>query len=130
MFSKSVNILRIACTNSMCRRGLAIIDMEKVGIIGVPFGKGQRRGGVQHGPKAIRDAGLIQEIHSFNQNVDVKDYGDIPEVDVELKSMPKNMLNYATAMGTMRNLSHRVCEILNEDRICLTLGGDHTIAIG
>lgn len=130
MFSKNINILRSVCTNSVCRRGLATINTEKTGIIGVPFGKGQRRSGVHHGPKAIRDAGLIQEIQSFNQNVDIKDYGDIPEVDVELKSVPKNMHNYATAMGTMRNLSHRVNEILNEDRMCLTLGGDHTVAIG
>lgn len=112
-------------------RGLATaIDACKIGIIGVPFSKGQRRNGVHLGPKAIREAGLIQQIQEFNQNVDIKDYGDVPEVDVEVAAVPKNMHQYKTVMGTMRNLSHRVSEILNDARLCITLGGDHTTGLG
>lgn len=113
------------------QRGLSTTAYsQKIGIIGVPFGKGQRRSGADLGPKAIRDAGLIQEILDFNQNVDIKDYGDVPEVDAEIVAVPKNMHNYQTVMGTMRNLSKRVTEVLNEGRMCLTLGGDHTVGMG
>lgn len=130
MFSKSVNRLLRPLSNSV--RGMATtIDTSKIGIIGVPFSKGQRRSGVHLGPQAIRDGNLIQEIQDFNQNVDIKDYGDVPEVDVELNNaVPKNMHNYRTVMGTMRNLSQRVTEIMNDKRFCITLGGDHTVGIG
>lgn len=128
MFSKSSQLLRQLTIFTM-RRGLAT-NTNKIGIIGVPFGKGQRRNGVHLGPKAIRDAGLVQEIINFNQNVDIKDYGDVPEVDVDVTSLPKNMQNYHTVIGTMRNLSHRVNQVLNEDRMCVTLGGDHSLGIG
>lgn len=44
---------------------------NKVGIIGVPFDKGQRINSSNSknlGPKAIRDGGLISEIKLFNGN--------------------------------------------------------------
>lgn len=38
------------------------IHFNSIGVIGVPFSKGQPKGGVAGGPKAIRDAGLIGRI--------------------------------------------------------------------
>lgn len=40
----------------------------KVGIIGVPFEKGQHKEGVAHGPETIRAAGLIQELESLGNH--------------------------------------------------------------
>lgn len=132
MFSKTLHALRqVTVAIPLPLRGLATnANTQKVGIIGVPFSKGAKVSGVQLGPKAIRDAGLVKEINDFHPDVDIKDYGDVPEVDVELPTLPKNMPNYQTVVGTMRNLSQRVSEVLNEGRTCITLGGDHTIAIG
>lgn len=110
--------------------GLRGIATQKVGLLGVPFHKGAKRSGVHLGPKAIRDGGLIEEILEFNPNVEIKDYGDVNEVDVAVASLPENMCNYSTVVGTMQKLSQEVCKVLSDGRTCLTLGGDHSIAIG
>src|SRR5690349_10031563 len=61
---RSFNLNRNVCTKS-------------IGIIGVPFGKGAGKEGAEHGPKALRDSGLIDEIKSISPSIDVKDYGDV-----------------------------------------------------
>ncbi|KAL9707684.1 hypothetical protein quinque_011202 [Culex quinquefasciatus] len=53
------------------------INYEKIGIVGVPFEKGQRKKGVGLGPKAIREAGLIDSIQEISNKLDIRDYGDI-----------------------------------------------------
>ncbi|CAK9832219.1 Arginase, hepatic [Anthophora retusa] len=79
----------------------------KIGIIGVPFEKGQHKEGVAHGPEVIRSAGLIQELESLG--LDVKDYGDI-------FYKAKNVLG--------------VQKVLKEGRRVLTIGGDHSLGVG
>lgn len=108
-------------------------QFSKVGIIGVPFSKGQKRSGVAHGPKFIRDAGLLSEIKDFNENVDIKDYGDVTESAETLEyanKVPKNMVNYNEFVHTSFRLSEKVQEILKDGRLCMALGGDHSIAFG
>lgn len=53
---------------SLCRFS-TVSFKNKVGIVGVPFDKGQRinsSNSKNFGPKAIRDGGLISEIRLFN----------------------------------------------------------------
>lgn len=40
---------------------------NKIGILGVPFNKGQRKQGVEDGPKSLRNHGLIDEIKSIGK---------------------------------------------------------------
>lgn len=113
----------------------AVIDpsVTRVGIVGVPFNKGQSKCGVSLGPQAIRNGGLIEDITEFNQWVDIHDYGDVNEFKVEsakAESSPHNMLNYATFAPTMKRLSDKVLEVYRDNRMCWTLGGDHSIAVG
>lgn len=107
--------------------------LNKVGIVGVPFSKGQRRSGVSHGPKAIRNAGLISEVKGYNENVDIKDYGDVTEsaevIDHAKKNI-KNMPNYNEFIDVSYQLSEKVQQVLKDGRLCMTLGGDHSIAFG
>lgn len=106
----------------------------RVGIVGVPFNKGQRLCGVSLGPEAIRKGGLVEEIKTFNEWVDIKDYGDVIEYTADLSTtndpLPKNMRNYATFAGTMQRVSDKVLEVYRDNRICWTLGGDHSVAVG
>lgn len=108
-------------------------SLTKVGIIGVPFNKGQKLNGVAYGPNAIRNGGLIENIKEFNEHVNILDYGDVIESDGTLlngENVPKNMGNFAIFADTMKRLSDKVYEVLNDGRICWTLGGDHSIAFG
>ncbi|KAI4793769.1 hypothetical protein KUCAC02_032512 [Chaenocephalus aceratus] len=40
---------------------------QSVAVLGAPFSRGQKRRGVEHGPKAIRDAGLIDRLSGLDQ---------------------------------------------------------------
>lgn len=40
------------------------------------------------------------------------------------------MRNYHEVMGTMANLAERVSQVLHDGRLCITLGGDHSLGLG
>ena len=99
----------------------------KMGVIGVPFEKGQHKEGVAHGPEAIRATGLIAELESLD--LDVKDYGDVM---YKVQNVPgvNNMSHLGDVAGCTSILSEEVQRILNDGRRVLTLGGDHSLGIG
>lgn len=43
-------------------------QLQKIGLLGVPFSRGQKKFGVECGPKAIREGGLLQEITDISGN--------------------------------------------------------------
>lgn len=63
-----------------------------------------------------------------DEKMNVKDYGDITydPSDIEKTQVP-NMPNYGHISRCNHELSKGVQKIINEGRICLTLGGDHSI---
>lgn len=106
----------------------------KMGLLGVPYNEGTSRveNGTELAPKLIREGGLVEEIAEFNENVDLKDFGDL-SINASKscgKIRTKNILNYDGFMPLMKRLSDKVQEIRAENRICVTLGGDHAIAVG
>lgn len=102
----------------------------KIGIVGAPFNIGQKLPGVSKGPLAIRDGGLIENVKAFNHFVDIQDFGDVSEAILNIPKMPENMGNYSVFPKTMKCLSDKVSQVLEDNRICWTLGGDHSIAVG
>uniref|UniRef100_A0A8C4ET56 Arginase n=1 Tax=Dicentrarchus labrax TaxID=13489 RepID=A0A8C4ET56_DICLA len=48
---------------------------QSVAVLGAPFSRGQKRRGVEHGPKVIRDAGLIERLSGLDYSV--HDFGDL-----------------------------------------------------
>ncbi|KAI4491437.1 hypothetical protein M0804_002829 [Polistes exclamans] len=100
---------------------------NKVGLIGVPFEKGQQKKGVALGPKVIRDAGLTKELEVLG--LDVKDYGDIIYKTVGTGDI-NNMTHLGDVAACTKLLSEQVQKILKDDRCVLTLGGDHSVSVG
>nr|XP_050844355.1 arginase-2, mitochondrial isoform X2 [Vespula vulgaris] len=100
---------------------------NKVGIIGVPFEKGQRKKGVALGPKIIRDTGLIKELEVLG--LDVRDYGDII-YEAQGTGNVNNMTHLGDVAACTKLLSEQVQQILQDGRCVLTLGGDHSLGIG
>lgn len=123
-------------SNTPIRRSFSSnITKTKIGLLGVPFNRGVKEPGIigtELAPKAIRDGGLIKEITSFNENLDLKDFGDLIIDSNNVKqTAPANMHHYNTGFqSTMQRLSDKVQEIRKEERICVTIGGDHSIAVG
>ncbi|XP_053210081.1 arginase-1-like [Panonychus citri] len=109
---------------------------KRIGLVGGCFDKGQPKEGVELGPKVIRANGLIQRFE--NHHIDYKDYGDISVKDIEdnqANNQPlepiKGLLKNTTIIANYSKLlSDKVYQCLQEDRISLNLGGDHTLAIG
>ena len=103
--------------------------MGKVSLIGVPLDLGASRRGVDMGPSAIRVTGLADRLRKLG--LEVEDTGDIdvplPE-EVEAGD-PKR--KYARPIAAVcRELCDRVHRALSADRVPVTLGGDHSIAMG
>lgn len=69
---------------------------------------------------------------SFNltDELQVKDFGDITYEPKTAQIKPRNMLGYDDVVACNQRLSEKVFDILSDDRMCITLGGDHAIGIG
>ncbi|XP_077286666.1 arginase [Arctopsyche grandis] len=103
-------------------------DSRKIGIVGVPFEKGQKKVGVSLAPKRIRDSGLISQLMDI-EGIDIKDYGDVEAQQVP-QGHVENMLELAHVSACTKELSKMVTTVLNDGRMCVTIGGDHSIGIG
>ncbi|XP_033207415.1 arginase, hepatic [Belonocnema kinseyi] len=99
----------------------------KVGIIGVPFEKGQNKEGVAEGPDVIRAAGLVKELQALG--LDVKDYGNVSYKTEPIPGVD-NMIHLSEVAGCTSRVSEMVQQALNDDRTVVTLGGDHSVGIG
>ncbi len=102
---------------------------KNISIIGVPLDMGASIRGARLGPDAIRLSGLVDELKDLDLNI--KDLGNIsvnPSYKIQIG--PKNLKNYEIVKETCEKLYEEVDKTIKEGRIPLTLGGDHSIAIG
>lgn len=107
------------------------LSTKSVGIIGVPFDKGAGTRGANFGPKALRDAGLIDEIKGISANIDVKDYGDVHyELMKSNGRKINNLKELEHVVACNKALADKIEEIRNDNRMPIALGGDHSLAFG
>ncbi|KAL3477553.1 arginase [Aspergillus californicus] len=105
---------------------------NQLGVVAVGFNGGQCKLGVEAAPMALIEAGLLDQLRD---DLDYKiDYDntvhyyekEIPETDPDHRNMKKpRAVSAVTEM-----LSSQVYEHAREGKFVLTLGGDHSIAIG
>lgn len=105
--------------------------MNPVRILGVPMDLGQTRRGVDMGPSALRYAGLQQRLSKIG--LDVTDGGNIsvPVVE-EVDHDPRDGIAHnASAISKVCWEVHaQVRAALTAGEYVITLGGDHSIALG
>jgi arginase len=102
---------------------------KRISILGVPLGFGQSMAGVDLGPSAIRVAGLAQQVAKLGY--EVNDRGDL-QVD-RPRSHPREgeKLKYlAEIHAACERLVVEVEKIVEGGELPITIGGDHSIAIG
>ncbi|GBP01536.1 Carboxypeptidase D [Eumeta japonica] len=87
---------------------------SKLGIVGVPFSKGQTKAGVETAPDLLRQKGLKDILE--NTSRESPDY--------------KNLKNYGPFMSCNKALIEKIPQILQENEQFLCLGGDHAIGFG
>lgn len=121
--SKALRSLKSVVSRNICTKS--------IGVIGVPFDKGASKRGANNGPKALRDAGLIDEIKSISASIDVKDYGDVHYELMKSNGRKINNLKELEHVAACNKaLADKIEEIRSDNRMPITLGGDHSIAFG
>ena len=103
--------------------------MLKIRILGVPLDLGQERRGVDMGPSAVRAAGLNSALKSLGHQVE--DAGDIHVKIPEMQHFGDRRAKYLNEIAeTSQEVAHRVYQTLEGGQFPLSLGGDHSVAIG
>ena len=104
---------------------------QSIEIIGAHSTFGQKKLGVNLGPDAIRYAGLLSRLKKMGLDVIDKGNIEVPTLDVEkFNSDQEGLRNYDEIVTVSENLSKATSEIVKKGNFPLTLGGDHSIAVG
>ncbi|KAM6969226.1 arginase-2, mitochondrial [Tautogolabrus adspersus] len=101
---------------------------QSVAVLGAPFSRGQKRRGVEHGPKAIRDAGLMERLAGLDYTV--HDFGDLNFHYPENDESYNNIQSPRTVGSANKKLSGAVSRAVGAGHTLVMLGGDHSLAIG
>ncbi|XP_077986198.1 arginase-1-like [Glandiceps talaboti] len=99
-----------------------------IGVLGVPINTGQPKPGVKDGPVAMRNAGLIDKIKELEN--DVKDYGDLVFEKIGNDPPFGTVQNPRNVGAANKEISEMVSKVITDERMCISLGGDHAMAIG
>lgn len=100
-----------------------------VAIIGAGLDLGQGRRGVDMGPSAIRYAGLDGRLRELGR--EVADWGDVSAPAPELADQGSADCRYlAPIKEACERVAVLVEDAVEQNRLPLVLGGDHSIAIG
>ncbi|KAI2622047.1 arginase-like protein [Xylaria nigripes] len=105
---------------------------KDIGLAAVGFSGGQGKAGVDIAPSALIESGLLSQLRDelhYNLHGDdkVQTYEDcIPENDPPYRGMK----NPGAVSAVTQRLSEKVYSYAKEGQMVLTLGGDHSIAIG
>ncbi len=102
---------------------------KAVGVVGVPLAYGASMAGVELGPAALRVARLNRRIAQLGY--EVRDLGDLHVEQSQSTPEPGTRLKYLREIrAACEDLAEKVEEVLRAGELPLTLGGDHSIAIG
>lgn len=100
---------------------------RKASVIGVPLDWGASKRGAAGGPAAIRRANLIAALKEIG--VDVVDKGDI-DVAKESNDRRGKLKHGPAILKACQKLAEKAAESVNDGRVPITLGGDHSLAVG
>ncbi|XP_043929998.1 arginase-2, mitochondrial [Protopterus annectens] len=102
---------------------------HSVTIIGAPFSKGQEKSGVEHGPHYIRNAGLRERLVGLGCGV--HDCGDLKLPHIADDECYNNYIRFPRSVGLAnQKLAKAVSQAIAAGHTCVTLGGDHSLAVG
>jgi len=100
-----------------------------IDIIGFPMDLGASRRGVGMGPSALRIAGIAAKLKNLGYRV--HDHGDVPiKMREKLTDFNPNLKYLEEIVKASRVLARKVENSLTRRHLPLTLGGDHSVAIG
>ncbi|KAH8724389.1 hypothetical protein GQ44DRAFT_275852 [Phaeosphaeriaceae sp. PMI808] len=107
-------------------------NLHDLGVVAVGFSGGQPKAGVDAGPMALMEAGLIQQLEEdlekkVSYDGTVHNYAELlPADDPDYRGMKRP--KYASAVT--KEVSEQVYKHAKSGKMVVTIGGDHSIAIG
>jgi arginase len=105
------------------------VTPKKIRVIGVPLDLGQSRRGVDMGPSAVRVAGLEARLEAIGHTVE--DAGNVAVAIAEQKKAGDPRAKYLKEItATCTKHAELVIKTLEAGKVPLSLGGDHSIAVG
>jgi len=105
------------------------ITPKKIRVIGVPLDLGQSRRGVDMGPSAVRVAGLEARLEALGHIVE--DGGNVAVAMPEQKKEGDPHAKYLKEItATCTKHAELVFKTLEAGKVPLSLGGDHSMAVG
>jgi len=105
------------------------MDKSPIDIIGFPMDLGTSRRGVDMGPSALRIAGIEEKLKNLGYRV--IDHGDVPIKMRENLQVVNPKLKYLEEIvRASKVLARKVENSLTRRHLPLSIGGDHSMAIG
>jgi arginase len=102
---------------------------RRIRVIGVPLDLGQTRRGVDMGPSAVRVAGLEARLEALGHSVE--DAGNLAVFQPEQKKEGNPRAKYLKEITSCcSRLAEMMLKALEAGETPLTLGGDHSVAVG
>ncbi|KAG0098767.1 Arginase, catabolizes arginine to ornithine and urea [Podila epicladia] len=106
------------------------LKQKSVGVIGVPFSGGQPRDGVDQGPLKIIEFGLLDQLKELDWQVKFDGHRDYTLMQPASDPPVGKLLNARYVSAVTESVANSVASHLKEGSLALTLGGDHSIALG
>jgi arginase len=109
------------------------IKSPTVGVIGCPFSGGQPKPGVDTGPHHLVEFGLLEQIEQLGYEVSFGGHHQFAEAMTMSKEEDPDIgkLKRPRYVGNVtRSVKEAVEERCRQGELVLTLGGDHSLAIG
>jgi arginase len=103
-------------------------DPGNIALIGAPSSAGARVAGQEQAPRALRDAGLVQDLESSGNKV--KDFGDTEAVSFSPDPEHPRQQNLSRVISVLKQVEEQVNSAITDKHWPLIIGGDCTITIG
>jgi arginase len=106
-----------------------LFSFDEVSLVGIPLDIGKDNVGTDEGPDHLRKNGLLEMLTFLK--ADYKDLGNIPCPTREKSVMGDKRAKYLEPIAeTCKKVAKMVNKELDEERIVVALGGDHSLAMG
>lgn len=108
------------------------LQEKTVAIVGCPFSGGQRRQGVDTGPVSLVSAGICKQLESLGWNVEFNGHHSFDHINENMAHDTDigNMKLPRTVSAVTKEVAAVVESHAKQGKLPLTLGGDHSLALG
>ncbi|KAI9511779.1 arginase [Russula earlei] len=107
-----------------------ITEPKTVSIVGCPFSGGQRRVGVDKGPIHLVNAGLVDQLKDLGWAVEFNGHHQFEDISAEVDPPIGKLKNPRLVSKVTEAVAQVVGDHTRRRSLPLTLGGDHSLAMG